>query len=128
MKFFLKLFFILSLVTFTLQAEDEKVKGKKVNFSLVIAGGVSLGAYEAGYNWALIKLMAKIKASDMAIDPELSSIAGASAGSLNSILSAMYWCQKDSVPLKNSVDDNLFYETWVNIGIHDLIEKEENPH
>jgi hypothetical protein len=25
------------------------------------------------------------------------------------------------------VDDNLFYETWVNIGIQDLLEKEENP-
>jgi predicted acylesterase/phospholipase RssA len=127
MRLFLKLFFMLSLFTFTLQAEDETPEQEKVNYSLVIAGGVSLGAYEAGYNWALIKLMAKIKSSNMAIDPEISSIAGASAGSLNSILSAMYWCQKDSVPLKNSVDDNLFYETWVNIGIRDLIEKEENP-
>ena len=127
MRLFLKLFFILSLCTFTLQAEDETPEQVKVNYSLVIAGGVSLGAYEAGYNWALIKMMAKIKSSDMVLDPELSSIAGASAGSLNSLLSAMYWCQKDSVPLKNSVDDNLFYETWVNIGIQDLLEKEENP-
>ena len=122
MKFFLKLSLVFSLLTVYLHAEREKV-----NYSLVIAGGVSLGAYEAGYNWALIKMMAKIKSSDMVLDPELSSIAGASAGSLNSLLSAMYWCQKDSVPLKNSVDDNLFYETWVNIGIQDLLEKEENP-
>lgn len=122
MKFFLKLSLVFSLLAVYLHAEREKI-----NYSLVIAGGVSLGAYEAGYNWALIKMMTKIKASDMVIDPELSSISGASAGSLNSLLSAMYWCQKDSVPLKNSVDDNLFYETWVNIGIQDLLEKEENP-
>ncbi len=32
----------------------------------------------------------------------------------------MYWCQEDSVPLHNSIEDNLFYETWVNLGIEDL--------
>ncbi len=39
----------------------------------------------------------------------------------------MYWCQKDSVPLHNSVDDNLFYETWVNLGIEDLAIVGEDP-
>ena len=92
----------------------------KVDASMVISGGVSLGAYEAGYNWALIKMITTVKETSAEVDPELRSIAGASAGSINALLSAMYWCQKESVPLRNHVDDNLFYETWVNLGIEDL--------
>ncbi|WP_373032222.1 patatin-like phospholipase family protein [Sulfurovum sp.] len=120
MKRFLKYLFIFTMLTYSLYAENNNTERTKVSASLVISGGVSLGAYEAGYNWALIKMLTKVKASSPLVDPELSSIAGASAGSINALLSAMYWCQKDSVPLKNHVDDNLFYETWVNLGIEDL--------
>ena len=52
---------MLYLFTFTLQAEVVEPKHENVNYSLVISGGVSLGAYEAGYNWALIKMMNEIK-------------------------------------------------------------------
>ena len=121
MKFFLKLSLVFSLLTFYLYAEREKI-----NASLVISGGVSLGAYEAGYNWALIKTMTQLKSSTL-VEPNLSSVAGASAGSINALLSAMYWCQKDSIPLKTHVDDNLFYETWVNLGIEDLVVKDRDP-
>jgi predicted acylesterase/phospholipase RssA len=120
MKLFLKLSFILSLLTYTLQAENNNTEREQVNASLVISGGVSLGAYEAGYNWAIIKMLKMVKAYNPLIEPQLRSVAGASAGSINALLSAMYWCQKDSVPLKNHVHDNLFYETWVNLGIEDL--------
>ena len=87
---------------------------------MVISGGVSLGAYEAGYNWAMIKMLSKIRKHGTLAEPELRSVAGASAGSINALMTAMYWCQKDDIPLKNSVEDNLFYETWVNLGIEDL--------
>ena len=126
MKLFFKLSFLFSILTYSLHAEGD-TKREKINASLVISGGVSLGAYEAGYNWALIKMMTKAKASSSLIDPNLLSIAGASAGSINALLSAMYWCQEDSVPLKNHVDDNLFYETWVNLGIEDLAIKGHDP-
>jgi len=94
---------------------------------MVISGGVSLGAYEAGYNWAMIKMLSEIKIKNPNIDPQLRSVAGASAGSINALLSAVYWCQKESIPYENSVDDNLFYETWVHLGIEDLMIKGENP-
>jgi predicted acylesterase/phospholipase RssA len=118
MKLFLKFYFLFSLFTLFLHAEREKV-----DISMVISGGVSLGAYEAGYNWALIKMLSAVKTSNKVLDPEIASVAGASAGSINALLTAMYWCQKESVPLKNHVDDNLFYETWVNLGIQDLLIK-----
>lgn len=122
MHILLKLSLIFILLTFTLHAQREKM-----NFSLVISGGVSLGAYEAGYNWAMIKMLSKIRETGKLGKPDLHSVAGASAGSINSLLSAMYWCQKDSVPLHNSIEDNLFYETWVNLGIEDLAIKGKDP-
>jgi len=94
---------------------------------MVISGGVSLGAYESGYNWAMIKMLSKIRKDGTFAEPELRSVAGASAGSINALMTAMYWCQKDTIPLKNSVEDNLFYETWVNLGIEDLAIRGEDP-
>ena len=90
---------------------------------MVISGGVSLGAYEAGYNWSMIKMLK----GATRVEPNLRSVAGASAGSINALLTAMYWCQKDSVPLHNSIDDNLFYETWVKLGIEDLVIDGKDP-
>jgi len=122
MKIFFKLSLIFSLLTLSLHAER-----KKIDSSLVISGGVSLGAYEAGYNWALINMVKIEHEKGTIVNPQLRSVAGASAGSINSLLSAMYWCQKEDVPLHNSVDDNLFYETWVNLGIEDLFVKGNDP-
>ena len=122
MNYFLKLSIILSLLTLGLHAEREKIKA-----SMVISGGVSLGAYESGYNWALIKMLNKIREKNELVEPDLSSISGASAGAINSTLSAMYWCQKDTIPLKNTVDDNLFYDTWVNLDLDDLIIEGKDP-
>jgi predicted acylesterase/phospholipase RssA len=106
--------------------QDENLSNA-IDFSMVISGGVSLGAYESGYNWAMLKALAKIKSNQSRLDPTLRSVAGASAGSINALLTAMYWCQKDSVPYQNSVDDNLFYETWVNLGIEDLMIRGKDP-
>ena len=101
---------MLSLLTLSSHAqseESEQNEREKLNMSMIISGGVSLGAYEAGYNWAMIKMLAEIRDDHHGlIEPDLKSVAGASAGSINALLSAMYWCQKDSVPLHNSVDDN----------------------
>ncbi|WP_309497498.1 patatin-like phospholipase family protein [Sulfurovum sp.] len=123
----LKLSLIFSLFTLTLHAQPQEQEREKLNLSMVLSGGVSLGAYQSGYNWAMIKMLSKMRDEGKLLEPDLRSIAGASAGSINSLLSAMYWCQKDSVPLHNSVDDNLFYETWVNLGIEDLVIKGKDP-
>jgi len=122
MKLLFKFSLLFSLLNISLHAEREKI-----DISLVISGGVSLGAYEAGYNWAMVKMLSKMKTHGKLAKPKLRSIAGASAGSINALLSAMYWCQKDTVPLRNSVDDNLFYETWVNLGIEDLLITGKDP-
>ena len=127
----LKLALLLSLLTLSAHAQpadiqaDKNERGK-LNMSMVISGGVSLGAYEAGYNWAMIKMLSEIRDNGKLIEPDLRSVAGASAGSINALLSAMYWCQEKSAPL-NNIDDNLFYETWVNLGIEDLVIDGKDP-
>ena len=118
MSSIIKTFLAFLLVCTVLQAE-----AKKLDVSLVISGGVSLGAYESGYNWAILRILSKIKNGQIEIDPKLRSVAGASAGSINALLSAMYWCQKESIPYQNTIDNNLFYKTWVNLGIEDLVVK-----
>jgi len=100
-----------------------------IDFATVISGGVSLGAYESGYNWAMIKMLNRLShAQKWHIKPHLRSVAGASAGSINALLIATYWCQKPSSNYHNSVEDNLFFETWVNLGLEDLIIKGSDPH
>ncbi len=100
------------------------LEAKSINFSMVISGGISLGAYESGYNWAIINLLKKIKYHSK-VNPNLNSSAGASAGAINTLLSAIYWClEKD---YKNRVDDNLFFNTWTEIDIKDLLIKGYNP-
>ncbi len=72
MNTFLKVSLFFSLLTLSLSANTEnnqsgalnfskeKSQREKLNFSMVISGGVSLGAYEAGYNWAMIKMLSRI--------------------------------------------------------------------
>src|SRR5436305_7658332 len=56
-------------------------------YSLTVRGGVSLGAYEGGINWALLRVLQG--------DPtaSLTTVTGASAGNINAFLSAVEWCQ-----------------------------------
>ena len=119
---------ILSFLLLFVPLSAETARNEQINFSMVISGGVSLGAYESGYNWAMIKALGEIRHSPKwNINPVLRSVAGASAGSINALLTAAYWCQKESVPYQNTVEENLFYETWVNLGLENLIIKGNDP-
>ena len=119
MHFFLKLS-ILFFIPLTINAEIIQEK-KPIDLSMVISGGVSLGAYEAGYNWAMVKMLSNLRDHSKMTEPKLRSVTGASAGSINALLTAMYWCQKPEEDDTNSIDNNLFYNTWVDLGLSDLI-------
>lgn len=111
-----------------------------IPFSFSISGGVSLGSYEAGINWALLhylKIQRKKYETDKhgiyALYPELSSLSGASAGSINALFSAVSWCVDERIAIdyaskntvsyqfKDNIDNNLFRDIWVNVGIDDLL-------
>ena len=123
---FFKLSILITLFPLLLQAEYYMEEKKTIDLSMVISGGVSLGAYEAGYNWAMIKMLSNARERSKTLDIKLRSVTGASAGSINALLTAMYWCQEPTVDDKNSIDDNLFYNTWVDLGLNDLLITDEN--
>ena len=101
--------------------ESREGNATVVPVSMVIRGGVSLGAYEAGFDWTMIRMLSQLREENQKIRPDIRALAGASAGSINALLSGIYWCQDPGVSLKNSVEDNLFYDTWVGLGLEDLL-------
>jgi hypothetical protein len=97
-------------------------KEQREDFSLVISGGISLGAYEAGYNWALLKYLTYLKYNSVRTDINLASIAGASAGAINTLMSSLAWCRsKESLDIDNTIDNNLFYHMWTEVDFEDLL-------
>lgn len=111
-----------------------------IPFSFAISGGVSLGSYESGLNWALVKYL-KIRRNEIIAAnpskpyPELMSSVGASAGSINALIAALEWCiddtramQQTTIPAepggyvyRNTIDNNLFRDLWVNVGIDEIL-------
>ncbi|MBN2527230.1 MAG: hypothetical protein JXR76_12620 [Deltaproteobacteria bacterium] len=101
-------------------------------------GGISLGAYEAGLQWALMELLrerAFFRSSEA--DGEASNIpypqlkvdlvasAGASAGNANTFLGLFNYCRPDKqsntgLPRGGAYADNWFWNTWVPLGIDQL--------
>jgi predicted acylesterase/phospholipase RssA len=114
-------------------------------FALTISGGISLGSYEAGLNWALVEYMKNPLQADLSQDdnrpknwkPELLSITGASAGSINAVMTAMNWCvdpakrkllQEIGIERKIVVDGNLIRDIWVDVGIDALFPKDPDQY
>jgi len=97
-------------------------------FSFAISGGASLGAYEAGLNWALIKIIKGLEKDLPALQgsyrpSEISSVAGASAGGINTLLSGMAYCSKDEKDggLPNHIENNIFRNAWFEPDINNLL-------
>ena len=106
-------------------AQDAATPGR---VSIAISGGASKGAYEAGLNWALLKLIrASAELASITggrVRPsELASVAGASAGGVNSLLSGLTWCTRPESEggIASSIDDNVFRDTWLGIDINSLL-------
>ncbi len=114
----MKKLILIILICFSITAS---AKEREENFSLVISGGISLGAYESGYNWALLKYMTYLKHNSNKTNIDMKSIAGASAGAINALMSAMAWCRKkEALDINNTVEDNLFYHMWTGVDFEDL--------
>ena len=84
--------------------------------ALVISGGISMGAYQAGYNWALMKYYLHRRDKTKFV-----SFAGTSAGSINALHSALTWCMKNPNNSDNTLSNNLFYKTWTSVTLDKLL-------
>ncbi|HMK72489.1 MAG TPA: patatin-like phospholipase family protein, partial [Myxococcaceae bacterium] len=95
-------------------------------FTLTVSGGASLGTYESGLTWTLVRLSRGAVVAEEAGSqrrPTLIAVTGASAGSINSVLSGALWCEQADERDNLSVDNNLLRETWVGVGVDALLPK-----
>ncbi|HUM13520.1 MAG TPA: patatin-like phospholipase family protein [Myxococcaceae bacterium] len=91
-------------------------------YALTLSGGVSLGSYEAGLNWALVRAF-RARMGEMLLRrrPRLVGVTGASAGSINALLAAALYCETDESAARSSVDDNLLRSAWLHVGLDSLL-------
>lgn len=84
----------------------------KKQVALTISGGVSLGSYEAGVNWAFTHAL-------HGEDTELVVVTGASAGNINTLLTAYSWCGVD--PQGHTPEQSLFWKAWIPVDLEGLV-------
>lgn len=84
--------------------------------ALTISGGVSLGAYQAGYLYLMSQTMRHTRGRY-----NLRLVTGASAGSVNSVITAMNFCRPDNQdPTKD-----LGWSLWTGLGFDQLYNKKQ---
>ena len=86
------------------------------NIAFVLSGGVSLGAYQAGFMYYVTETAKLNNKADLRV------FTGASAGSINSFLSILEGCrsQRPVAP-----QESLFWKTWIPLGLNELIVSED---
>jgi predicted acylesterase/phospholipase RssA len=100
----------------------EQLRRSDIPLALVLSGGVSLGSYEAGLSWAVVRFSLGARSQGMPAGlgaPRLVAVTGASAGSVNALLSAVAWCSESSAD--ESVDRNLMHDMWMGVGFDGLL-------
>jgi predicted acylesterase/phospholipase RssA len=98
-------------------------------FALAISGGASKGAYEAGLIWGMIEVLRQVQNAEhgsLGGQPrpiEIASIAGTSAGGINTLLAAMAWSVKPERDggFANRIDDNIFRDVWLTPDVNRLL-------
>ncbi len=97
-------------------------------FSAAISGGASKGAYEAGLNWGLLKILKNVGQIDKSLTGQArnlnaASFAGASAGGINTVLSGLVWCSLPEAQggLANTIESNIFRDVWLIPDVNRLL-------
>lgn len=108
--------------------------------SLSISGGVSLGGYESGALWTWLRYL-RLREAGALTDAlggqrraTLAGITGASAGGINTLVSALIWCSDEArvatakasdatapTAWLGTVDDNLLARAWAPVGFDTLL-------
>lgn len=97
--------------------------------ALAISGGASMGAYEAGLLWGMIEVLRHLEYSEgwsqggVPRPIEISSIAGTSAGGINTLLAALAWAVNPETTggFSNRIDDNIFRDVWLSPDVNRLL-------
>lgn len=103
--------FSLFLVAFSAHSSSEKKY-----FALSSSGGISLGNFQAG---RLFYQNITLISNGLPYIPSV--FTGASAGSINAVLSLMTICRNETT----SPNESLYWETWLPVGFNKLVPKDE---
>ena len=120
--------FAVSLLLFGNFATVSSAADLERRFSIAISGGASKGAYEAGLNWSLLKMMQETEMIDQGMigearRMEAASFSGASAGGINTLLSGLTWCSlpESQGGVVNRIDSNIFRDVWLVPDVNRLL-------
>ncbi|MCY1023195.1 patatin-like phospholipase family protein [Pyxidicoccus sp. MSG2] len=83
---------------------------------VVVSGGISLGAYQAGFISTLVRFwsLARQKGADAQLgDPSPRVWTGASAGAVNALLGGLASCDEAFAQPRWSPEESLFWEIWI---------------
>jgi hypothetical protein len=102
--------------------------------SLAISGGASMGAYEAGLIWGLIEVIRQVEKTGAwslggeRRSIEIASIAGTSAGGINTLLAALAGSvnPENEGGFTNRIDDNIFRDVWLIPDVNRLLPAKAN--
>jgi hypothetical protein len=81
--------------------------------AVVVSGGISLGAYQAGFVSTLVRFWS-VARRDGAGTPAPRVWTGASAGAVNALLGGLASCDEAFARPRWSPDQSLFWEVWIN--------------
>ncbi len=95
-------------------AATEAPPAAATTMARIVSGGVSLGAYQAG----VLYVEGEWFKGDPTLHVPLAT--GASAGSANSLLSAISSC----LPRNDDPTQDLGYQTWMDLGYNDLFDRD----
>ena len=90
--------------------------------TFTVSGGVSLGVYEAGLTWGVVRFLQAARAgqgSSPLFRPRLATVTGASAGAVNAVLAAALWCERPE--RRGDVDANLLLDSWLDLDVSGLL-------
>jgi predicted acylesterase/phospholipase RssA len=106
---------------------EEHTNGGEARVVLATSGGISLGSYQAGVNWGLVELLRRVQTDDTLRKmiaasgtsiPRIVGLSGASAGTINSLMSAIHYCTAGE---HIRPEESLFWKTWVDVGWRQLM-------
>ena len=116
---------------FSGSASTSSAEDLQRRFSIAISGGASKGAYEAGLNWGLLKILQDVGRIDDSLigqshTLDAASFTGASAGGINTLLSGLTWCSLPEADggLVNTIESNIFRDVWLIPDVNRLLPPE----
>ena len=129
MKYLCLLIGIWSIFAFPGRTIANPDPGNQPGVALALSGGISLGSYEAGLNWAIVKYYLNRSIRQVPYRPFLGAFSGASAGNINALLSTISMCvaHEDGEAFPFSSENNLFRDAWLETGFENFLPDPDAP-